>query len=75
MRKAFVMVNCDLGTEAELQSSLKKIEGIVGVYQVYGLYDIIVEIEAESEHKLKEIVFSKIRTLEHAKSTLTLTTA
>ena len=73
MRQAFVLVNTELASEAEVESELKKVEGIVGVHQVYGVYDIVVEIEAESEEKLKEIVFSKIRTLKHIKSTLTLT--
>lgn len=74
MRKAFVLVNTDLGSELELESELKKVEGIVGVHQVYGVYDMVVEVEAESEQKLKEIIFSRIRTLKHVRSTLTLTT-
>lgn len=73
MRKAFVLVNTDLGSELELESELKKVEGIVGVHQVYGVYDIVVEVEADSEQKLKEIIFSRIRALKHVKSTLTLT--
>jgi DNA-binding Lrp family transcriptional regulator len=74
MRRAFVMVNADLGSEGELQSELKKVEGVVGVYQVYGVYDMIVEVEAESDQKLKEILFSRIRSLKRVRSTLTLTT-
>ena len=73
MRKAFVLVNTELGSEAEVESELKKVEGIVGVHQVYGVYDIVVVIEAESEQKLKEIIFSRIRTLKQVRSTLTLT--
>ncbi len=73
MRKAFVLVNTDPNSEAELKSELKKIEGIVAVWQVYGVYDIVVEIAAESDQKLKEIIFSRIRTLKHIKSTITLT--
>ena len=74
MRRAFVMVNADLGSEDELQSELKKVEGVAGVYQVYGVYDMVVEVEAESDQKLKEILFSRIRALTHVRSTLTLTT-
>jgi DNA-binding Lrp family transcriptional regulator len=73
MRKAFVLLKSDLGSEFALQSELQKIENVVGVYQVYGVYDVIIEIESESEAKLKEIIFSKIRTQEHVKSTITLT--
>ncbi|MBI3023804.1 MAG: Lrp/AsnC ligand binding domain-containing protein [Thaumarchaeota archaeon] len=73
MRKAFVLINTELGSELELQSELEKVEGIVGVHQVYGVYDVVVEVEADSEQRLKEIIFSRIRTLKHIRSTLTLT--
>ena len=72
MRKAFVMINTDLGTETVLQSELKKVEGIVGAYQVFGIYDMVVVVEAESEEELKDIIFSRIRTLKYLRSTLTL---
>ena len=74
MSKAFVLVNTDLGSEAEIRSELERVEGIAGVYQVYGVYDLVVEVESESVQKLKEAVFSRIRTLRHVRSTLTLTT-
>ena len=66
------MINTDLGTETVLQSELKKVEGIVGAYQVFGIYDMVVVIEAESEEELKDIIFSRIRTLKYLRSTLTL---
>jgi DNA-binding Lrp family transcriptional regulator len=72
MRRAFILINTNPGTDAALQSELKKIEGIVGVYQVYGAYDMVVVVEAESEEQLKHIVFSQIRTLNYLRSTLTL---
>lgn len=72
MRKAFVLINTNLGTEAVLQSELKKVEEIVGVYQVYGAYDMVVVVEAESEEALKYVVFTRIRTLNYLRSTTTL---
>ncbi len=74
MRKAFVLINTDLGSEDELVSELRKIRGVVGVYQVYGVYDVVADVEAESEQMLKEVIFSRIRGLKHVRSTLTLTT-
>jgi DNA-binding Lrp family transcriptional regulator len=74
MSKAFVLVNTNLGSEAEVKAELEKVGGIVGVYNVYGVYDLVVEVDAESQEKLKEIIFSRIRTLKHVRSTLTLTT-
>jgi DNA-binding Lrp family transcriptional regulator len=72
MRRAFVLINTNLGTETVLQSELKKVEGIVGVYQVYGVFDMVVVVEAESEEQLRHIVFSQIRPLKYLRSTLTL---
>ena len=75
MRRAYVMINTNVGTETVLAEELKKVEGIVGVYQVYGVFDIVVVVEAESEEQLKDIVFSRIRTLKYLRSTLTLNVA
>jgi len=72
MNKAFIMINTNPGTDAVLQSELRKVEGIVGVYQVYGVFDMVVVVEAESEEELKHIVFSRIRPLKYLRSTLTL---
>ena len=72
MKKAFVLINTNPGTDAVLQSELRKIEGIVGVYQVYGAFDMVVVVEAESEEELKHVVFTQIRSLKYLRSTLTL---
>jgi len=72
MRKAFVLVNVELGSDDEVESALKKIQPAVGVYQVYGVYDLVVEVNAESDKALKDVIFSVIRSLKHVRSTLTL---
>jgi uncharacterized protein with GYD domain len=72
MKKAFVLISTNLGTEDVLQSELRKVEGVAGVYQVFGVYDVVAVVEAESEEELKHTLFSKIRPLKYLKSTLTL---
>jgi DNA-binding Lrp family transcriptional regulator len=69
---AFVLINTELGSEEEIVSELNKIEGVKEVYQVYGVYDIVVKIEAENMEKLKDMVTWKIRHLDRVRSTLTL---
>jgi DNA-binding Lrp family transcriptional regulator len=69
---AFVLINTELGFEEAIISGLKKIEGVKEVYQVYGVYDIVVKIEAETMEKLKDMVTWKIRHLDRVRSTLTL---
>jgi DNA-binding Lrp family transcriptional regulator len=41
-------------------------------YLVYGVYDIVAKVEADSMDKLKEIVTWKIRRLDKVRSTLTM---
>lgn len=72
MSIAFVLINADLGSEEEIVSELKKIEGVKEVYMVYGVYDIIAKMEAETMDKVKDIVTWKIRRLDKVRSTLTM---
>jgi len=72
MTSAFVLINADLGTEKEILQELGKIENVKEAYFVYGIYDIIVKIEAESIEKVKETVTKNIRRLENVRSTLTM---
>lgn len=72
MPKAFVLINTEIGSEADVLKDLKKIEGIEEAYSVYGVYDIIAKISAETMDKLKEIVTWRIRRLDRVRSTLTM---
>jgi len=72
--KAYVLMNTELGQESAIVESLRNVPGIKAVYALYGIYDVIAEIEAESMEKVKEIVFSNIRHFENVRSTITLIT-
>jgi DNA-binding Lrp family transcriptional regulator len=72
--KAFVLIYTELGFEEQIKEELQNINGVKNIYVVYGIYDIIVEIETESMSDIKKIVFNNIRTLKHIKKTVTLTT-
>jgi DNA-binding Lrp family transcriptional regulator len=69
---AFVLINAELGSEEEVVKELKKLPNVKEVYVVYGVYDLIVKVEAESLDKLKEYIFSKIRQMDKIRSTLTM---
>ena len=73
MAKAYVLVNCDLGTEEEIISGLKQIEQVKEVHGTFGAYDIIVKVQAESADQLREAITWKIRKMDKIRSTLTLT--
>jgi DNA-binding Lrp family transcriptional regulator len=69
---AYVMINSETGYESEVMKELEKIPGVQAVYQLYGVYDIIIKIEAEDLIELKEIVSLRIRKLEKIRTSLTL---
>ena len=72
MPMAFVLINTEMGSEAEVLKSLQKIKDVKEVYTVYGIYDIIAKIEAESMDRLKDVVFWNVRRLNQVRSTQTL---
>ncbi len=72
MPQAFVLMNAELGSEDSIVSELKRIEGVKEVYQVYGVYDIVAQVEAHTMEKVKETITWKLRKLNGVKSTLTM---
>jgi len=69
---AYVMVTSKSDYAEEVMKELKKIPGVKEAYQLYGVYDIIIKIGAESMIELKEIISLRVRKLEKIRSTLTL---
>jgi len=72
MPKALVLMNAELGHETTLVNELKKTPNVTEVYAVYGVYDVIVKVEAESMEKLREAIATKLRRISGVKSTLTM---
>lgn len=73
MPKAYVLINCDLGSEKEVISSLKSIDAVREVHGTLGLYDIVAKIESDSEEKIQKTVTNVIRKMPKIHSTMTLT--
>lgn len=72
MPSAYVLINCDLGSEEEIIREMKKIEGVKEVEGTYGVYDIIAKVESDNMEKLKNIITWKIRRMPKVRSTVTL---
>ena len=72
MHKAYIFANAEIGKENELIQELKKIKNVKEVFIIYGVYDVVVKIEAETMEELKMVVTSQIRKLSNMLSTLTL---
>jgi DNA-binding Lrp family transcriptional regulator len=72
MPTAFVLINTELGSETSVLNDLSKIEGVKEIFAVYGTYDIVAKVKAETMEKLKEIVTVRIRKVTNVRATLTL---
>jgi len=72
MPMAFVLINSEIGGEEEVLEELKKIQNVKEAHIVYGVYDIIAKVEAESMDKLKNVISWKIRRLDRVRTTLTM---
>lgn len=72
MAIAFVLINAELGGEQQILDQLKEIEGVKETHTVYGVYDIIVKLEADSLEKVNEVLRGKLRKLDKVRSTLTM---
>ena len=72
MHSAFVLMNAELGKENKLVSELRQIPNVREVYPVYGVYDVVMEIEADSMEILRETITDKVRKIDGIKSTLTM---
>ena len=70
---AFILINSELGKEKSLLKEIRSIPNVKEAHFIYGVYDIIVKVEAENMEKLKEIVTFKIRRLNDVRNTLTMT--
>ena len=72
MSKAYVLINCELGSEEFVISELKLIEEVIEVHGTFGAYDILAKVEASLVEKLRETITWKIRKINKIRSTLTL---
>jgi len=77
MPTTYILINSDLGSDMEIIQKIKDIlnkESSVKyeVQGVYGVYDIIVKITADSMDNLRSIITNKIRKIDKVYSTLTM---
>ena len=64
-------MNIDPGTEAAVLKTLRQVPEVKEAYFVYGVYDVVAKVQADSMGRLKEVISLKIRKLDKIRSTLT----
>ncbi len=72
MPTAYVLVNTEIGSEKQVLSALKKVEGVEEAHNLWGVYDLIVNVKADSLGELKQIITQKIEKIGKINSKLTM---
>jgi len=72
MPMAYVLITTETNAVKSVLKSLKKIDAVEDTYMIYGVFDIIATIKAESMDKLKNFVTLDLRSLDRIRSTLTM---
>ena len=70
MPSAYVLVNTEKGYE-ERVNNLRKIKNIIEINTVYGIYDIIIKVEAKTMEEMKKTIMN-IRQFNDIKASLTM---
>jgi len=77
MPTAYFLLNVALNHEAEVIDALKKIlteqQSInFDIQGVYGVYDIIIKITADSDDKIRHLALEKIKSIKTIQSAITM---
>jgi DNA-binding Lrp family transcriptional regulator len=74
MPSAFIFITVDMGHMAPVVKKLKNIEGVKEAHMLYGSYDIVAKINADTMDKLKELVTQYVQRIDDVRTTLTMIT-
>ena len=72
MATAYILINTEVAAEEEVLEKLKKLPEVKEAHLVYGIYDLIAKVEAETLETLKEDVTKHLRSLDKVRSTMTM---
>ncbi len=72
MALAFVLVNCETRAEKSVIDELKTCDAVKEAIGTFGVYDLLVKLEADSDHKLNDVITQKIRKMGNVRTTTTL---
>jgi DNA-binding Lrp family transcriptional regulator len=72
MPMAYILINTEIGSESDVLEKLKKVEGVEEAHNLWGVYDIIASIKADTMDKLTSIINKKIEEIGKVNSKLTM---
>jgi DNA-binding Lrp family transcriptional regulator len=72
MPKAYVLLNTEIGSELSVLEALKKVEGVEEAHNLWGVYDVVASVRADTMDKLKTIINKEIEKLGKVNAKLTM---
>jgi DNA-binding Lrp family transcriptional regulator len=72
MVQAYILLNVEPGAEGKVLGQLKSLDIVSEAYVSYGVYDLVIRLNAGTMDELKSVVSNKIRTTDQVRSTVTL---
>ena len=72
MPAAYVLLNTEIGSGSEVVKALKNVEGVESAFNLWGVYDIIASVKADSMDGLSHIINNRIDKIGKVHSKLTM---
>ena len=72
MPAAYVLLNTEIGAGSEVVRALKNVEGVESAFNLWGVYDIIARVNADSMDGLSRIINNGIDKIGKVHSKLTI---
>ncbi len=72
MVQAYILLNVEPGAEGKVLERLRSLDIVSEAYVSYGVYDLVIRLNADTMDQLKDAVSHKIRTTDQVRSTVTL---
>ena len=69
---SFVLIGCDKREIGKIKKELSSISLVSKVVEVEGVYELVVKTESDSVYKIKNMIASKIRTINGVRTCLPL---
>jgi DNA-binding Lrp family transcriptional regulator len=70
MSLSYVLINVEVGSEEEVLREVRKVANVKECHRLYGIYDMVAKVEADSLDTLKQVITWKIRKIPGVRSTV-----
>lgn len=72
---SYILITVNPNYESEVANELIKYQQVIDIHTLFGQYDIIAKVKADSEIALKTFILNKVRKIPNLVSTYTLIVA